>query len=82
MLLLSIFEIPYGERLAKNVQEQYVQVIPRSTFNPTRVPLKVFLIQLKVLSSYYVWILKIARLIPTSLFKYILKPMFNIFISS
>ena len=31
MLLLSFFEIPYVEKLAKNVQKQYVQVIPRST---------------------------------------------------
>ena len=31
MLLLSIFEIPYRERLAKNVNKRYVQVIPRST---------------------------------------------------
>ena len=31
MLLLSFFEIPNGEKLAKNVQKQYVQVIPRST---------------------------------------------------
>ena len=33
MLLLSFFEIPYVEELAKNVQKQYVQVIPRSTSN-------------------------------------------------
>ena len=31
MVLLPFFEIPYGDRLAKNVQKQYVQVIPRST---------------------------------------------------
>ena len=31
MLLLSFFEIPYVEKLAKNVQKRYVQVIPRST---------------------------------------------------
>ena len=31
MLLLSFFEIPYVEKLVKNVQKQYVQVIPRST---------------------------------------------------
>ena len=36
MLLLSIFEIPYGERLAKNVQKRYVQVIPRSTDYETK----------------------------------------------
>ena len=31
MLLLSFFEIPYVDKLSKNVQKQYVQVIPRST---------------------------------------------------
>ena len=31
MLLLSLFEITNGEKLAKNAQKQYVQVIPRST---------------------------------------------------
>ena len=31
MLLLSFFEIPYLDKLAKNVQKRYVQVIPRST---------------------------------------------------
>ena len=31
MIILSFFEIPYGERLAKNVNKRYVQVIPRST---------------------------------------------------
>ena len=31
MVLLPFFEIPYGDRLAKNVKKQYVQVIPRST---------------------------------------------------
>ena len=36
MLLLSFFEIPNGEKLAKNVQKQYVQVIPRSTGNITK----------------------------------------------
>ena len=36
MLLLSIFEIPYEERLAKNVQKRYVQVIPRSTPRQTK----------------------------------------------
>ena len=30
-ILLSVFEVPYGERLAKNVQKRYVQVIPRFT---------------------------------------------------
>ena len=30
MLSLSFFEIPYVDKLAKNVQKQYVQVIPRS----------------------------------------------------
>ena len=29
--VLSNFEIPYGERLAKNVQKRYIQVSPRST---------------------------------------------------
>ena len=33
MLLLPFFEIPYGDRLAKNVKKQYVQVIPRSTYD-------------------------------------------------
>ena len=36
MLLLSFFEIPYGDRLAENVQKQYVQVIPRSTDYETK----------------------------------------------
>ena len=36
MLLLSFFEIPNGEKLAKNVQKQYVQVIPRSTDYETK----------------------------------------------
>ena len=31
MLLLPFFEIPYGEKVAKNVKKQYVQVLPRST---------------------------------------------------
>ena len=31
MVLLPFFEIPYGDRLAKNVKKRYVQVIPRST---------------------------------------------------
>ena len=30
MLLLSFFELPYADRLAKNVQKWYIQVIPRS----------------------------------------------------
>ena len=42
MLLLSFFEIPYGERLAKNVRKQYVQVIPRSTVQATtKVPARI-----------------------------------------
>ena len=36
MLLLSFFEIPYGDRLAKNVQKRYVQVILRSTDYETK----------------------------------------------
>ena len=36
MLLLSFFEIPYGDRIAKNVQKRYVQVIPRSTDYETK----------------------------------------------
>ena len=36
MLLLSFFEIPFVEKLAKNVQKQYVQVIPRSTDYETK----------------------------------------------
>ena len=36
MLLLSFFEIPNGEKLAKNVQKRYVQVILRSTAEPSR----------------------------------------------
>ena len=35
MILLPFFEIPYGDRLAKNVNSQYVQVIPRSTPHPS-----------------------------------------------
>ena len=31
MILVPFFEIPYREKLAKNVNSQYVQVIPRST---------------------------------------------------
>ena len=31
MTLVSFFEIPYGDRLTKNVQNLRVQVIPRST---------------------------------------------------
>ena len=31
MVLLPFFEIPYRDRLAKNVKKRYVQVIPRST---------------------------------------------------
>ena len=31
MLLLPFFEIPYGEKVSKNVKKQYVQVLPRST---------------------------------------------------
>ena len=31
MVLVSFFEIPYGDRLTKNVQKLRVQVIPRST---------------------------------------------------
>ena len=31
MILVPFFEIPNGNRLAKNVNSQYVQVIPRST---------------------------------------------------
>ena len=30
MLLLSFFELPYADRLAKNVQKRYIQVILRS----------------------------------------------------
>ena len=37
MLLISIFEIPYGERLAKNVWKRYVQVIPRSTDSGSKI---------------------------------------------
>ena len=33
MVLVSFFEIPYGDRLTKNVQKLRVQVIPRSTCN-------------------------------------------------
>jgi len=36
MLLLSIFEIPNGERLAKNVWKRYVPVILRSTFEDSK----------------------------------------------
>ena len=36
MLLLSFFEIPYVEKLAKNVQKRYVQVITRSTDYETK----------------------------------------------
>ena len=36
MLLLSFIEIPYVEKLAKNVQKRYVQVIPRSTDYETK----------------------------------------------
>ena len=40
MLLVSFFEIPYVEKLAKNVRKRYVQVIPRSTvYVPEEVPL-------------------------------------------
>ena len=35
MILVPFFEIPYGDRLAKNVNSQCVQVIPRSTVTPT-----------------------------------------------
>ena len=35
MVLLPFFEIPYGNRLAKNVRKQYVQVVPRSTISHT-----------------------------------------------
>ena len=35
MILVPFFEIPYGDRLAKNVQKRYVQVIPRSTRYPS-----------------------------------------------
>ena len=31
MILLPFFEIPYGDKLAKNINSQYVHVIPRST---------------------------------------------------
>ena len=31
MLLLPFFEIPYEEKVSKNVKKQYVQVLPRST---------------------------------------------------
>ena len=34
MVLLLFFEIPHGDRLAKNVKKQYVQVIPRSMLKP------------------------------------------------
>ena len=30
MLLLPFFEIPYGEKVSKNVKKQYVQVLQRS----------------------------------------------------
>ena len=33
---LSFFENPYGDRIAKNVQKRYVQVIPRSTDYETK----------------------------------------------
>ena len=36
MLLLSFFEIPYMEKLAKNVLKQYVQIIQRSTDYETK----------------------------------------------
>ena len=35
MVSLPFFEIPYGDRLAKNVKKRYVQVIPRSMPYPT-----------------------------------------------
>ena len=35
MILVSFFEIPYGDRLTKNVQKLRVQVIPRSMVRPT-----------------------------------------------
>ena len=34
MILVPFFEIPYWDRLAKIVDSQYVQVIPRSTSRP------------------------------------------------
>ena len=36
-MLLPFFEIPYGDRLAKNVKKRYVQVIPRSTVSFTSI---------------------------------------------
>ena len=33
MILVPFFEIPEGDRLAKNVWKLHVQVIPRSTIN-------------------------------------------------
>ena len=33
MILVPFFEIPYRDKLAKNVNSQYVQVIPQSTAN-------------------------------------------------
>ena len=38
MILVQFFEIPYGDKLAKNVKSQYVQVIPRSTANSIITP--------------------------------------------
>ena len=35
MILVLFFEIPYRDKLAKNVNSQYVQVIPRSTCRST-----------------------------------------------
>ena len=32
MILVSFFEILYGDRLTKNVQKLRIQVIPRSTY--------------------------------------------------
>ena len=35
MILVAFFEIPYRDKLAKTVNSQYVQVIPRSTAGVT-----------------------------------------------
>ena len=48
MMLVPFFEIPYGNRLAKNVNSQYVQVIPRSTTTYAFIfPLALFMSQKK-----------------------------------
>ena len=38
MILVSFFEIPYRDRLTKNVQKLRVQVIPNSMYNVTSNP--------------------------------------------